>query len=236
MAPPPAAAGEVKTGTCIIISLYVCTPTLDDDDERKKGKDNHTHKNQNVPMAYLMRPHSYTPIYAVILRAVGGEVGSASTLAPKVGPLGLSPKKVGEDIQKATMDWKGLKVTVKLTIQNRQVCSESEILICAFPVVDRLYVTLTTRRMIVIMPGGNIDHVIYPNIQAAVSLVPSASSMIIRALKEPPRDRKKVRMSGFLSRMPSLPSVMRKGSARLTRSLPSPYAYTRRRTLSTVET
>lgn len=34
-----------------------------------------------------------------------------------------SPKKVGEDIQKATMDWKGLKITVKLTIQNRQVSS-----------------------------------------------------------------------------------------------------------------
>merc|ERR1711943_80168 len=52
----------------------------------------------------------------VIMRAVGGEVGSASSLAPKIGPLGLSPKKVGEDIQKATMDWKGLNVTVKLTI------------------------------------------------------------------------------------------------------------------------
>jgi len=85
-------------------------------------------------------------------------------LAPKIGPLGLSPKKVGEDIAKATGDWvcfsfclslqeqksnnqqKGLKVTVKLTIQNRQ---------------------------------------------AAVSVVPSASSLVIRALKEPPRDRKK---------------------------------------------
>jgi large subunit ribosomal protein L12e len=92
-----------------------------------------------------------------VLRAVGGEVGSASTLAPKVGPLGLSPKKVGEDIQKATMDWKGLKVTVKLTIQNRQ---------------------------------------------ATVSLLPSASSMIIRALKEPPRDRKKeknIKHSGNLT-------------------------------------
>lgn len=41
---------------------------------------------------------------------------------------------------------KGLRVTVKLTIQNRQ---------------------------------------------AAVSVVPSASSLVIRALKEPPRDRKK---------------------------------------------
>jgi ribosomal protein L11 len=46
----------------------------------------------------------------------------------------------------ATGDWKGLRVTVKLTIQNRQ---------------------------------------------AAVSVVPSASSLVIKALKEPPRDRKK---------------------------------------------
>lgn len=82
----------------------------------------------------------------VQLRAVGGEIGAAATLAPKVGPLGLNPKKVGEDIQKATLDWKGLKVTVKLIIQNRQ---------------------------------------------AAVELVPSAAAMIIRELKEPPRDRKK---------------------------------------------
>lgn len=80
------------------------------------------------------------------LRATGGEVGASATLAPKIGPLGLSPKKVGEDIAKATGDWKGLRVTVKLTIQNRQ---------------------------------------------AAVSVVPSASSLVIRALKEPPRDRKK---------------------------------------------
>jgi hypothetical protein len=32
-----------------------------------------------------------------------------------------SPKKVGDDICAATKDWKGLKVTVKLTIQNRKV-------------------------------------------------------------------------------------------------------------------
>ncbi|KAL8704671.1 MAG: hypothetical protein Q9201_002165, partial [Fulgogasparrea decipioides] len=82
----------------------------------------------------------------ITLRATGGEVGASSALAPKIGPLGLSPKKVGEDIAKATGDWKGLRVTVKLTIQNRQ---------------------------------------------AAVSVVPSASSLVIKALKEPPRDRKK---------------------------------------------
>merc|ERR1712008_506662 len=70
-----------------------------------------------------------------------------SSLAPKVGPLGLSPKKIGDDIAKATGDWKGLKVTVQLKIQNRQ---------------------------------------------ATCSVVPSAAALIIKALKEPPRDRKKV--------------------------------------------
>ena len=84
----------------------------------------------------------------VYLRAVGGEVGATASLAPKVGPLGLSPKKIGDDIAKATGDWKGLKVTVQLKIQNRQ---------------------------------------------AAVSVVPSAAALIIKALKEPPRDRKKVK-------------------------------------------
>ena len=95
-----------------------------------------------------MPPKPADEIKIVTLRAVGGEVGSASTLAPKVGPLGLSPKKIGEDICKAPKAWGGLKVTVKLTIQNRK---------------------------------------------AEVSVVPSASSLVIRALKEPPRDRKKVK-------------------------------------------
>jgi len=87
-------------------------------------------------------------VKVVCLRCVGGEVGATSSLAPKIGPLGLSPKKVGDDIAKATGDWKGLKITVQLTIQNRQ---------------------------------------------ATISVVPSAASMIIKALKEPPRDRKKVK-------------------------------------------
>merc|ERR1711994_1124575 len=56
----------------------------------------------------------------VYLRAVGGEVGATSSLAPKVGPLGLSPKKIGDDIAKNTAEWKGLKVTVQLKVQNRQ--------------------------------------------------------------------------------------------------------------------
>eukprot|EP00126_Sphaerothecum_destruens_P015728 Sdes_comp9766_c0_seq2m1285 len=93
-------------------------------------------------------PPKFDPneVKIVYLRATGGEVGASSTLAPKVGPLGLSPKKVGDDIAKATQDWKGLKVTVKLIIQNRQ---------------------------------------------AKIEVVPSASSLVIKALKEPARDRKK---------------------------------------------
>lgn len=89
-----------------------------------------------------------TEVKLVYLRCVGGEVGATSSLAPKIGPLGLSPKKVGDDIAKATGEWKGLKITVCLTIQNRQ---------------------------------------------ATISVVPSAASLIVRALKEPPRDRKKVK-------------------------------------------
>merc|ERR1712008_287855 len=72
---------------------------------------------------------------------------TTAILAPKVGPLGLSPKKIGEDIAKASQAWKGLKITVQLTIQNRV---------------------------------------------AQVEVVPTAA-MLIRALKEPPRDRKKVK-------------------------------------------
>jgi hypothetical protein len=53
-----------------------------------------------------------------------------------------SPKKVGEDIAKATGAWKGLRVTVQLTIQNRQ---------------------------------------------AKVDVVPTASALVIKALKGTPR-------------------------------------------------
>ena len=45
-----------------------------------------------------------------------GEVGATFALAPKIGPLGLSPKKVGDDIAKATGDWKGLRSKMKMTI------------------------------------------------------------------------------------------------------------------------
>merc|ERR1712054_255661 len=84
----------------------------------------------------------------VFLRQYGGEAAPSSVLAPKVGPMGLSPKKIGDDIVKASMAWKGIRVMVKLTIQNRQ---------------------------------------------AKVDMVPTATSLLIKELKEPPRDRKKVK-------------------------------------------
>ncbi|KAF3827331.1 hypothetical protein GH733_002817, partial [Mirounga leonina] len=74
------------------------------------------------------------------LRCTRGEVRATSALAPKISLLGLSPKKVGDDIAKVTSDWKGLKIT---------------------------------------------------NRQAQIERVPSTSALIIKALKEPPRDSKK---------------------------------------------
>mmetsp|Transcript_78011 Transcript_78011/g.200874 ORF Transcript_78011/g.200874 Transcript_78011/m.200874 type:complete len:166 (+) Transcript_78011:65-562(+) len=84
----------------------------------------------------------------VCLRQYGGEQAPSSVLAPKVGPLGMSPKKIGDDIVKGTSQWKGIRVTVRLTIQNRQ---------------------------------------------AKVDVEPNATSLLIKALKEPLRDRKKTK-------------------------------------------
>lgn len=89
--------------------------------------------------------NSTTTLY---IRTIGGEIGAVSSLAPKLGPLGLSPKKIGEQLSSATKNWEGLRIMCKLTVQNRQ---------------------------------------------ASIELVPSTSSLIIKALKEPKRDRKKVK-------------------------------------------
>merc|ERR1712188_297815 len=84
----------------------------------------------------------------IVVRVPGGEVPPVPALAPKVGPMKLSPKSVGEDLCKATKEWKGMRVTCKLHVQNRKV---------------------------------------------TVEVVPSATALLIKALKEPPRDRKKVK-------------------------------------------
>ena len=82
------------------------------------------------------------------MKVVGGEVTSAAALAPKCGPIGLPPKKVGEDIQKATSKWKGVKIEIEITVINRQ---------------------------------------------CTVKVLPTAAPLIIEALKEGGRDRKKVK-------------------------------------------
>jgi len=58
----------------------------------------------------------------------------------------MPPKKVGEDIQKATMDWRGIKIQIEMMVQNRQ---------------------------------------------CFITVLPTASPLVIKALKEGPRDRKK---------------------------------------------
>ena len=85
-------------------------------------------------------------IHELQVRTVGGEPPNMATLAPKLGPLGMPPKRVADTIQAATKDWMGLKITCKLFIQNRQ---------------------------------------------PRVECVPSAAGLLIKALKEPVRDRKK---------------------------------------------
>ncbi|XP_059012798.1 large ribosomal subunit protein uL11-like [Mustela lutreola] len=92
-------------------------------------------------------PPKFNPnkIKFIHLSCTHGEVCATSALAPKIVLLGLAPKKVGDDIFKATRNWKCLKITVKLTIQKRY---------------------------------------------AHIGMVTSAFYMIIKALKEPPRDRK----------------------------------------------
>merc|ERR1719262_1289759 len=82
----------------------------------------------------------------IFMKVVGGEIAAAAALAPRCAPVGLAPKKVGEDIQKATKDWRGIKIYIEIMVQNRQ---------------------------------------------ATVTIVPTAAPSIIKALKEPPRDRKK---------------------------------------------
>jgi len=93
-------------------------------------------------------PPKFDPneVKIINLRCFGGEAAGASSLAPKVGPLGLSAKKIAEDVAKATMDFKGLRVTIRLIVKNRN---------------------------------------------AQIEVVPSAASLIVKALNEPERDRKK---------------------------------------------
>lgn len=48
------------------------------------------------------------------------KVRATSALASQIGSLGLSPKRFGDDIAKATGDLQSLRLTVGLTVQNTQ--------------------------------------------------------------------------------------------------------------------
>ena len=52
----------------------------------------------------------------ITIKVFGGEGGPASTLAPKLGPLGLNAKKVGEDIIKESSKMKGIRQMIQLKI------------------------------------------------------------------------------------------------------------------------
>ncbi|KAK9141965.1 hypothetical protein Syun_011365 [Stephania yunnanensis] len=56
----------------------------------------------------------------VYVRVTGGEVGAASSPAPKIGPLASRRRRRRGHSQETTKDRKGLVVTVKLTVRNRQ--------------------------------------------------------------------------------------------------------------------
>lgn len=114
-------------------------------------------------------PHSH-PHNTVFVRAIGGE-GAGNTLAQKVGPLGVPAKKVQDDIAKASLEYKGLRVRVKLTVANRV---------------------------------------------ATIELQPSTACLVIKALKEPARDRKKeknIKHHGNLS-MDQILDIARKSRAK----------------------
>jgi len=93
--------------------------------------------------------------------------------------LRFFPRRGKVFAKNVTYEQKGLRVTVKLTIQNRQ---------------------------------------------AAVSVVPSASSLVIRALKEPPRDRKKEKNIKHTKSIPldeiiSIAKIMRDAEKSLAKEL-----------------
>jgi len=95
----------------------------------------------------------------VVLRARvwGGDPNATSKLAARLGPLGVNTGQVGQQVAKLTDGHKGCRVSVQITI------------------VDR---------------------------QPTVEIVPTTSTLIIHALQEPVRDRKKtknIKHSGSLT-------------------------------------
>ena len=58
---------------------------------------------------YAIQVNDPNEIRYIRIKVFGGEGGPASTLAPKLGPLGLNAKKIGEDIIKESSKMKGIR-------------------------------------------------------------------------------------------------------------------------------
>ncbi|XP_042865625.1 60S ribosomal protein L12-like [Penaeus japonicus] len=71
-------------------------------------------------------PPEFDPeeIHIVTVRCQGQKLPPVNILASKIGPLKLNPKMVCQQISEVTQDWPGQKITVRLTVQNRQCKAE----------------------------------------------------------------------------------------------------------------
>eukprot|EP00768_Dysnectes_brevis_P003512 gnl/Dysnectes_brevis/249_a280_11738.p1 GENE.gnl/Dysnectes_brevis/249_a280_11738~~gnl/Dysnectes_brevis/249_a280_11738.p1 ORF type:complete len:169 (-),score=51.90 gnl/Dysnectes_brevis/249_a280_11738:67-573(-) len=58
--------------------------------------------------------------FDLFMKIKGGVNLPVTSLAPKVGPFGLPPKRVADQIFAATQDYKGIRVMVKVHVKQRQ--------------------------------------------------------------------------------------------------------------------
>lgn len=77
------------------------------------------------------------------------------------------------------MDWKGIRVMVKLSVINRVVSIFIYLFLLLMIIVLFIIIFLFFKL------------IIYCYFQATPTIIPTASALILRELKEPPRDRKK---------------------------------------------
>eukprot|EP00477_Mikrocytos_mackini_P000268 GAHX01000282.1.p1 GENE.GAHX01000282.1~~GAHX01000282.1.p1 ORF type:complete len:150 (-),score=31.89 GAHX01000282.1:35-484(-) len=68
----------------------------------------------------MAKPNPFEKLVVFNFKSRGGKPAGGSTLAQKVGPLGVNAKKLGDDITKKISSSPGVKVHTKISIQNRQ--------------------------------------------------------------------------------------------------------------------
>ena len=141
-------------------------------------------------------PPKFDPsaVVEVYVRATGGEVGAASSLAPKIGPLGLSPKKIGETLQRHACSCRDryvpVSVWLSLDVSPLPPAVVSDNLLALHAGEDIAKETAKEWKGLRVTVKLTVQ-----NRVAKVSVIPSAAALVIKALKEPTRDRKKVSLS-----------------------------------------